>query len=272
MLNGLDLFSGIGGISLALAPWVRPIAYCENDRYAQGVLLSRMEAGDIPSAPIWDDVQTLSGKGLPKIDIITGGFPCQDISVAGNGRGLAGERSGLFFEIARLCRELKHRFVFLENVPAITTRGGSEVVRTLTALGYDCRWCVISAASVGANHKRDRWFLLAHAHGPNGRIQPKPEKRQETIDLSGDGSEEHVAHAESQRIQGQWPDRQQKPPAHDKKRLSLRACERSDWWAVEPNVGRVVNGIPNRVDRIKCLGNAVVPLQARQAFKLLMDG
>ena len=89
-MNGLDLFSGIGGISLALNPWVRTVAYCERDPYAQSVLLSRMQSSHIDYAPIWDDVQTLKGEELPEIDIISGGFPCQDISVAGNGAGLAG--------------------------------------------------------------------------------------------------------------------------------------------------------------------------------------
>ncbi|NCX93455.1 MAG: DNA cytosine methyltransferase [Gammaproteobacteria bacterium] len=126
-MNGLDLFSGIGGIGLALEPWVRTVAYCEREPYAQGVLLSRMQSGDIDRAPIWDDVTTLRGDMLPRIDIISGGFPCQDISVAGLGKGLAGERSGLFFEIARLVRECQPRFVFLENVPAIRTRGGERV-------------------------------------------------------------------------------------------------------------------------------------------------
>src|SRR5580693_6905745 len=99
-MNGLSLFSGIGGIDKALEGYVEPILYCENDRYAQGVLLSRMATGDLPLAPIWDDVTTLCGDDLPaKPEIIYGGFPCQDISVAGRGIGLAGKRSGLFFEI-----------------------------------------------------------------------------------------------------------------------------------------------------------------------------
>lgn len=113
MLNGLDLFSGIGGLTIALEPWVRPIAYCENDRYAQSVLLSRMRSGEIATAPIWDDVRTLRGDLFRDgVDIISGGFPCQDISVAGTGKGLAGERSGLFFEIVRLARELRPKFIF----------------------------------------------------------------------------------------------------------------------------------------------------------------
>jgi DNA (cytosine-5)-methyltransferase 1 len=100
---------------------------------------------------------------LPRIDIIYGGFPCQDISIAGRGAGLEGERSGLFFQIMRLAKQVKPSFIFLENVAAITGRGGLRVVREITSLGYDCRWCVISAASVGAMHRRERWFLLAHA-------------------------------------------------------------------------------------------------------------
>jgi DNA (cytosine-5)-methyltransferase 1 len=138
VLNGLDLFSGIGGLSVALAPWVRTVAYCECEPYAQAVLLSRQASGDVDVAPIWDDITTLAGFRLPDVDIIYGGFPCQDISVAGNGRGLEGERSGLFFEVCRLVDEIKPPFVFLENVQAIRTRGGERVGKELAARGYDC--------------------------------------------------------------------------------------------------------------------------------------
>ena len=161
VLNGLDLFSGIGGIGLALSPWVRTVAYCEQDRYAQAVLMSRMRAGDIDRAPIWDDVRTLRGDMLDGIDIIFGGFPCQDISVAGAGRGLEGDRSGLFFEIVRLAEEVQPAFLFLENVAAIRTRGLARVCVELARLGFDLRWTTVSAAEVGAPHLRRRWFLLA---------------------------------------------------------------------------------------------------------------
>jgi site-specific DNA-cytosine methylase len=97
--------------------------------------------------------------------IIYGGFPCQDLSCAGNGKGLAGERSGLFFEILRLARETNPRFIFLENVPAIRTRGAATVVKELASLRYDCRWGLLSAYDVGAPHKRERWFLLANYQG-----------------------------------------------------------------------------------------------------------
>lgn len=97
---------------------------------------------------------------LPRIDIISGGFPCQDISIAGHGKGLEGKRSGLIFEVFRLIAETNPSFVFLENVPAIRTRGGERVGKELASIGYDCRWTTLSAAEVGAPHKRERWFLL----------------------------------------------------------------------------------------------------------------
>src|SRR5690242_16210507 len=101
-MYGLDLFSGIGGITKALDGYVQPVAYCELEPYARGVLASRQSTGHLPIAPIWDDVKNLDGRRLPAVDIIYGGFPCQDISIAGRGVGLGGERSGLFREIVRL--------------------------------------------------------------------------------------------------------------------------------------------------------------------------
>jgi len=163
MLNGLDLFTGIGGITLALSEWVKPVAYCEIDPYCQSLLLQRMQEGNLPKAPIWDDVQTLPHSELPKIDIIYGGFPCQDISVAGIGKGLEGERSALFFEIVRLAKEIKPPFIFLENVSAIRGRGLNRVGEELAKLRYDCRWGIISAREIGARHSRKRWFLLAYS-------------------------------------------------------------------------------------------------------------
>lgn len=162
MLNGISLFSGYAGIDLALKEYVRPVIYCDIEKYAQGILLSRMDDESIPFAPIWNDVTTMDGrkfKGL--VDIIYGGFPCQDISVAGKGAGLDGERSGLFGEIIRIAKEASSTFIFLENVPAIRTRGSIQVQEALASIGYDSRWCTLSAAEIGANHKRERWFCLA---------------------------------------------------------------------------------------------------------------
>lgn len=270
-LNGLDLFSGIGGISLALEPWVKTVAYCERDPYAQGVLISRMADGSLDRAPIWDDITTLKGSHLPPIDIIFGGFPCQDISVAGAGAGLAGERSGLFFEIVRLAKEIEPAFLFLENVPAIRTRGLDTVVETLAELGYDSRWTTLSAESVGANHRRNLWFLLAaDSNRLNCRYKRKeevPKDRkvgQRKAKFGDDGSPKSLADADGARLK------------HDCESDSRSECDAwrnafagRSWWHSEPPIRRVDDGVSSRVDRLRCLGNAVVPLQARRAFEEL---
>lgn len=242
MINGLDLFSGIGGLSIALEPWVRTVAYCENDRYSQSVLLRRMGNGSLPLAPIWDDVQTLSSEliGGP-IDIVYGGFPCQDISVAGHGVGLGGKRSGLVSEIYRLIDGLLPRFVFLENVPAIRTRGADVVTGELARRGYDCRWETVSAQEVGASFIGIRWFLLAAANSETLRVKQgrgRGKSRQaETLNLA----------ARDTRLTPWTPER-----------------------GFESRVFGAGDGIPFAVDRDRCLGNAVVPEQAREAFMRLM--
>ena len=313
MLNGLDLFSGIGGIGLALSPWVRTVAYCERDRYAQVVILSRIASGELDSAPIWDDVTTLRGDMLPTIDIIFGGFPCQDISTAGRGAGLEGERSGLFFEIMRLVDETRPSFIFLENVAAITVRGLGTVTSEIARRGYDCRWTTLSAAEVGANHKRDRWWLLAYSrserrqqiargsHGNEGAHEGRATKEMHQLECDGEGRRaRNVADAEREGLEGLRLDAGQSEIAESRNSSALSDtprerlqggmfCGRSgqvdrsrshtefagsnfkrEWWSIEPDVGRVAHGVPARVERIKCLGNSVVPLCAREAFKELM--
>lgn len=273
-MYGLDLFSGIGGITKALDGYVFPIAYCEKDLYAQAVLLSRMFDKQLPTAPIWDDVQTLSAEMLPKpIDIIYGGFPCQDISVAGRGEGLGGKRSGLFFEIVRLIREIKPSFVFLENVPNIRTKGLGRVLKELADCGYDCRWGVISAADVGANHKRERWFLLAHSHsdrsgswgtecaGQFGRSSSVSTGSSMADSGRKSSSQENTSTSPVGEGGNTWP---------NDSRSDGEPLPRNDWWVSEPAVGRVAYGVPKRVDRLRALGNAVVPSQAREAFERLM--
>ena len=320
-LKSLDLFSGIGGISLALSEYCKTVAYCEIDPYCQGVLLSRMASGHIDNAPIWDDVKTLNGKELEAIGIIVGGFPCQDISIAGNGKGLDGERSGLFFEIVRVAKEIKPKFLFLENVPAITTRGGLQVVREITALGYDCRWCVISAASVGALHRRERWFLLANSIDDGtstnkrggslreralSRKEPKESKEslRETERTSGISSD--VANTESKGLEGFGRESRRSATEitqstmccedngnadgksglqTDSSAMSINGIRktrgdpptkywpfesRDDWQEIVSTVCRVDDGVPHGVDRLRALGNAVVPCQVREAFEILI--
>lgn len=265
MLNGLDLFSGIGGITLALRPWVRTIAYCENDRFCHAVLFSRMRDGSIPTAPIWDDVTTFTGNLLSeRPDIVFGGFPCQDISVAGTGLGLAGQRSALFFEIVRIVRDLRPPFVFLENVPVITVRGLREVLTAFSEIRYDCRWGVLSAFDMGAPHLRWRWFLLAYSHDYRVRVKHfdierriAPTRAQSnregkafittpTSEQMGNARQSRAAHgkipdAMRERLQRRW---KRKPTAWE----SLPASERGNWWNVEPDVGGTFNGIPTWLD------------------------
>lgn len=237
-MNGLDLFSGIGGLSIALRDYVRTVAYCENDPYCQSVLLSRMRAGDLQIAPIWDDINNFPTDEIGEIDIVFGGFPCQDISIAKNGMGLAGDRSGLFFQITRLVNEIRPKFIFLENVPHITSRGGARVVSEIASLGYDCRWLVISCFSLGAVHERKRWFLLAHSNS---------ERLEENL---------------------RFPGRQEKrqSPSTD--------SAQHECWDKEPENRLIMagmdDGFSHRLDRVRALGNAVVPCQAKKAFEILM--
>lgn len=268
MLNGLDLFSGIGGISIALEPWVRTVAYCEQDRYAQSVLLSRQSEGVLHRAPIWDDVQTLTGDMLPAVDIIFGGFPCQDISVAGNGAGLEGKRSGLYWELFRLVKETKPQFVFLENVAAIRTSGLNRVVSSFTSIGYDCRWTIVSAREVGAPHARKRWFFLAsNSNGKalweqqgwcegarwEGKIQP-------SIYVENGSNPNTDSQSKGIRQPSKW----------NQDSESLWTLESDNWDDNAQFFLRVDNGVRDRPHQVKCLGNSVVPAQARKAFKILL--
>jgi DNA (cytosine-5)-methyltransferase 1 len=268
-MYGLDLFSGIGGITKALEGYVTPVAYCENDRYAQGVLLSRMATGDLPLAPIWDDVTTLRGTYIPSVDIIYGGFPCQDISVAGRMEGIGGKRSGLFSEIVRLAKEIRPAFLFLENVPNIRTRGLRHVVRELSESGYDLRWDTLSAQDVGANHRRQRWFLLAYSHdeGLQGRVSGELQKC--PGERTARTSSAPVADAQGVGLEISENAGGKSKRTGSVSRLSVKPPS-SDWWLIEPDVGRVAHGVQNRVDRLRALGNSVVPAQAREAFERLI--
>ena len=249
MLNGLDIFSGIGGISVALREWVKPIAYVEIDTYCQGVILSRMADRGLEEAPIWDDIRTLSGHSFreKEIDIIYGGFPCQDISIAGLRKGLEGERSTLFFEVVRLAEQIKPKFIFLENVPHIINKGGDRVLTSVTSLGYDCRWCVISAKAVGALHKRERWFMLAKSN---------------------------VCHSYSKSSEQANKEAESNTPEQKTRRRYSREpwpfASIDDWQETLSEMDKCSDGISFGVDRVRALGNSVVPQQAKKAFEILM--
>jgi len=221
-----------------------------------------------------------------QVDCIHAGFPCQDISVAGKQAGVGeGTRSGLYREVLRIASAIRPRFIFLENVAAIKSKGLDQVVKDLAIMGYDTRWMCIRASDVGAPHHRDRWFLLAYAN--NGRLQGRRASPDACSDVqlgSGvptDGSQdfgsqktEILADTECQRLQGQGQYVYAKHPtqSRDRETIESQHGSSSDFWKVEPGVGRVVDGMAHRSHRLKAIGNGQVPLQVAVAFTILAKG
>ena len=313
-MNELALFAGAGGGILGgkLLGW-RTVCAVEWESYPASVLCARQNDGLLPPFPIWDDVQTFDGKPWRGIvDVVSGGFPCQDISAAGKGAGIDGERSGMWKHMARVVSEVRPRFVFVENSPMLVSRGLERVLGDLTAIGYDAKWTVMGAADVGANHKRDRIWIVAKLadtsskrweanehtgninrrtfcgsvsqQGENGReqhldntmfaglegahdnaklskrIQQEPNQRcaevsnSSSLGLSGQGQHEQSVNSAQSR---------------ERKATELVYGRSPDFWAIEPNVGRVADGVAARVDRLKAIGNGQVPLCAATVWRLL---
>ena len=170
----LDLFSGIGGFSLGLerTGGFKTVAFCEINSKAQSVLRQHW-----PNIPIYNDVSVLSKDSLDadgiSVDVITGGFPCQDISLAGKGAGLEGERSGLWFQFHRLIKEIQPRYAIIENVSALRSRGLGVILWGLAEIGYDAEWHCIPASAVGAPHRRDRIWIIAYPQRGEERQEPR---------------------------------------------------------------------------------------------------
>lgn len=193
-----SLFSGIGGFDLGLErAGFQTAWFCEQDEFCQRVLRKHW-----PDVPIYDDITTLRGQDVEPVDALCGGFPCQDLSYAGRGAGIEGERSGLWSEYARLIGELRPRYVFVENVPALLTRGLGRVLGDLAALGYDAEWDCIPASAVGAPHRRDRVWLVAYPCR-SGRRQDARGSHGDEAPHAGRGAQEHylAGSAGSQRLQ-----------------------------------------------------------------------
>ena len=269
----LDLFSGIGGFSLGLErAGMKTVAFCEIEPFPRAVLRKHW-----PEVPIYEDVCTLTAERLAAdgiaVDVICGGFPCQDISYAGKGAGLAGERSGLWREYARLIGEIRPRFVIVENVAALLSRGLGDVLADLAALGFDAEWHCIPASALGAHHRRDRIWIVAHAlrgreGAPEAEHQPaldaqwnaSASRTRRAPVASETGRNGYVADTQRRGLQGRNVECAGPsaivPPAFGWYRGGR---EFGETWRVEPNVGRVAYGVPNGMDRLKGLGNAVVP-------------
>ena len=203
-MNELALFAGAGGGILGgkLLGW-RTVCAVEIDPYCAGVLVQRQNDGVLEAFPVWDDVCTFDGRPWRGIvDVVSGGFPCQDISVAGKGDGLDGERSGLWREFARILGEVRPRFAFVENSPALTIRGLGRVLGDLASLGYDARWGVLGADDVGAPHKRERIWIVGNSSswdGEGDQLLLRPGQVQSGGASGSSGSGEDVADRESER-------------------------------------------------------------------------
>lgn len=166
-VNELALFTGAGGGILGglLHGW-RTVAAVEIEDYPRRVLLQRQADGILPRFPVWDDICTFDGKPWRgKVDIVTGGFPCQDISSAGKGAGITGKRSGLWVEMARVIGEVRPSLALIENSPLLVSRGLDQVLCDLAEMGYNARWGVVGADDVGAPHRRKRIWILAYSNG-----------------------------------------------------------------------------------------------------------
>jgi site-specific DNA-cytosine methylase len=238
-LNELALFAGAGGGILGgkLLGW-RTVCAVEWEPYPASVLVARQNDGLLPSFPIWDDVQTFNGKPWRGIvDVVSGGFPCQDISAAGKGAGIEGARSGMWTHMARIISEVRPRYAFVENSPMLTSRGLGTVLADLAKMGFDARWCVLGAADVGAPHQRDRiWILATNTDSErwNNRIS-NWEKRQflhdKNRDATQDKSEWQGWFSRSRQISSDVANttQLQRDGGNNNARVSMESCSESEF-------------------------------------------
>ncbi len=339
-MRELSLFTGAGGglLGTHLLGW-RPVGYVEWNDYCQRVIAARIRDGILPDAPIFGDVNTFNREGYAAsyqgmVDVVTGGFPCQPFSLAGKRLAADDPRNGWPATIECL-RLVRPQWALLENVPGLITSGYfGTILGDLAESGFDCRWRVLSAAEVGAPHKRDRLWIVAHTNRREQGWREQPQRGQDwgNADVAGHGTQGTLADAESQRQrprtkepgedrrsglimdgaktwhdiehssqdvadahQGRrpWWAGEQRPgwgrQSEDGSSESITVPERQslalgdrptgersqpavtggDWWAVEPDVGRVANGVAARVDRLTALGNGQVPAVVRAAWLLM---
>ena len=245
-----SLFAGIGGLDFGLE---RAGMECrwqvENDPYAVKVLEKHW-----PEVKRYGDIREVEWERVEPVDLICAGFPCQDVSVAGKRAGIEGKRTGLWSEVVRCFRDLGPRLVLLENVPGLLSLGFGRVLGDLAEGGYDAEWDCLPAAAVGAPHLRYRVFVVAHA--PSYLRRTSGDEGRSTLD--GGGAE--MAD----------PPRQGRC-SRDARRGAGEESADGCWWATEPDVGRVAHGVPSRVDRLRCLGNAVVPQCAEWVGRRILE-
>lgn len=264
-----SLFSGIGGFELGLEraiPKSRTIWQCEQDSYCRSILAKHW-----PGIKIYEDITKMDTAEVQRPDILCGGFPCQDISVAGKGEGIHGAKSSLWWHMHALISRIRPDIIVLENVPAITFRGAREVLGSLSDIGYDAEWTTISARQFGAPHLRRRWFCVAYSNRfrrmehkrlkkeiqqPREQRVQREESSQPSMPESAHSSSPYAANSISIRAQVQTV------RGYSSQQMSGSNGEKRRFWeegeTPSPLCG-VDDGIPKRVDRIRALGNAIVP-------------
>jgi len=259
-----SLFSGIGGLDLGLErAGMNVIWQSEIDPYACRVLKKHW-----PEVPNHGDIKQIDWSRVERPAVICGGYPCQPFSTAGNRKGEEDPRH-LWPWVRQAISELQPRYAILENVRGHLSLGGTTVIADLAAIGYDAEWRIVSAASVGAAHRRDRIIIVAYPNGTPGQQQCKREIQEPNIGRRGT----NVADTQSGNGRNSEP--------HNLCTVFGQATELgkqgwdsrsiSSWWETEPDVGRVADGVPARVDRLRGLGNAVVPQVAEIIGRLVVE-
>ena len=266
-LRLIDTFSGIGGFSYAaekLLGGYKTVAFVECEPYCKKVLKKHW-----PKVPIYDDIRTYKPEPY-SADVICGGFPCQDISQAGRQAGITKEtRSGLFFELMRIVRLVRPKFVILENVSAILNNGLGIVLGELAEAGFDCEWACIPASAVGACHQRARWWLVAYSTGISNESQGQIQSRRNTFIRSS------TPNSMLKGLQG-FRSKHELRESSAKKSTTWRDCGitlEQDWkrYISKPVLCRGDDGLSNRVHRLKALGNSIVPQVATIPLKRVLD-
>jgi DNA (cytosine-5)-methyltransferase 1 len=275
-MNVFDIFSGIGGFSVGLeAASMQTVAFCEINPFCRQILKKHW-----PSVPIFSDITVIDKedlKALPRIDVIAGGFPCQDISVAGKQKGIAAKRSGLWKEFARLINEIRPKYAIIENVANLRSTGLISVLQDLWAIGYDAQWHCIPASAFGAPHRRDRIWIIAYP-ACNSKVRLSIGK-EETEPAFGDSCK-NAPDTDKQGLQGCRGFEEISPICSQEQVSMYRRSRGIKQWGKEPlEVPRLKDdrlnpdwvewlmGYPiswtdggSRMQRLMALGNSVVPL------------
>lgn len=261
-MKELSLFSGAGGglLGTKLLGW-RHCGYVEFNDYCQRIIKQRIEDGILDEAPIFGDIRAFISEGYAEsyqgmVDVVTAGFPCQPFSLAGK---LAGEDDSrnMWPETLAVIRAVRPRYAFLENVPGLLAhRYARRIFGDLAESGFNTRWRVLSAAEMGAPHKRDRVWICCHANSESESTGAVNDQKKSKLQEDASNAKRNVLRNKSRRRHGQG-------------RASETESEYIGWWKTEPSVGRVADGVASRVDRLKALGNGQVPAVVREAWRLL---